>query len=39
MRGVRIQLQAFIARHGQTHRQGRTNDKQVQMGQGRGVLK
>ncbi len=25
MRGVRIHLQAFIARHGQKHSQGRTN--------------
>ncbi len=38
-RGVRIHIQAFIDRHGQKHRQGRTNGKQVQMGQGRGVLK
>ncbi len=25
-RGVRIHVQAFINRHGQKHRQGRTND-------------
>ncbi len=28
-RGVRIHVQAFINRHGQKHRQGRTNGKQV----------
>ncbi len=39
MRGVRIHLQAFIARHGQKHSQGRTNGKQVQMEQGRRVIK
>ncbi len=39
MRGVRIHVQAFIDRHGQKHRQGRTNSKQVYRGQGRRVLK
>ncbi len=29
MRGVRIHVQAFINRHGQKHRQGRTTGKQV----------
>ncbi len=28
-RGVRIHVQAFIKRHGQKHRQGRTTGKQV----------
>ncbi len=39
MRGVRIHVQAFINRHGQKHRQGRTNDTQVSWGKGRWVLK
>ncbi len=38
-RGVQIHVQAFINRHGQKHRQGRTNDTQEYWGQGRRVLK
>ncbi len=34
-RGVQIHVQAFIKRHGQKHRQGRTTGKQVYWGQGR----